>query len=254
MSWLVDTEKTTSRNCLHSTRLAVSLVAEENGKTHENQTLFRHSCAVGNRMPGRGRARSRQQGQTRGHARNHATTPSSKAAAEVIASGELTGKSCEVTLLHHPPGLKAKRLLRAGRRQGTVVLRIRTAPRGWNRRAHAQVARLAQLRLCRFRRLGYPRIRRSRPSWKAPSSATSTPTPTRAIARTRKSTNSPSSQMATAGKLQSALERSARHRRIAELHPRPGQRTIQPHDPDHPRRARQADGAGSRPEVRGLWR
>ena len=37
-----------------------------------------------------------------------------KAAAEVIASGELTGKSCEVTLLHHPPGLKAKRLLVLG--------------------------------------------------------------------------------------------------------------------------------------------
>ena len=37
-----------------------------------------------------------------------------KAAAEVIASGELTGKACEVTLLHHPPGLKAKRLLVLG--------------------------------------------------------------------------------------------------------------------------------------------
>ena len=34
-----------------------------------------------------------------------------KAAAEVIASGELTGKSFETTLLHHPAGLKAKRLL-----------------------------------------------------------------------------------------------------------------------------------------------
>ncbi len=37
-----------------------------------------------------------------------------KAAAEVIASGELTGKNCEVTLLHHPAGLKAKRLLILG--------------------------------------------------------------------------------------------------------------------------------------------
>ena len=37
-----------------------------------------------------------------------------KAAAEVIANGELTGKSCEVTLLHHPAGLKAKRLLLIG--------------------------------------------------------------------------------------------------------------------------------------------
>src|SRR5215469_15063497 len=37
-----------------------------------------------------------------------------KAAAEVIASGELTGKSLETTLLHHPAGLKAKRLLVLG--------------------------------------------------------------------------------------------------------------------------------------------
>ena len=37
-----------------------------------------------------------------------------KAAAEVIASGELSGKSCETTLLHHPAGLKAKRLLILG--------------------------------------------------------------------------------------------------------------------------------------------
>lgn len=37
-----------------------------------------------------------------------------KAAEEVIASGELAGKSCEVTLLHHPQGLKAKRLLVLG--------------------------------------------------------------------------------------------------------------------------------------------
>ncbi|MGC2197520.1 MAG: leucyl aminopeptidase [Terriglobales bacterium] len=37
-----------------------------------------------------------------------------KAAAEVIANGELTGKSCEATLLHHPAGLKARRLLLLG--------------------------------------------------------------------------------------------------------------------------------------------
>jgi len=37
-----------------------------------------------------------------------------KAAAEVIASGELSGKNCETTLLHHPAGLKAKRFLVLG--------------------------------------------------------------------------------------------------------------------------------------------
>ena len=37
-----------------------------------------------------------------------------KAAAEVIANGEATGKNCEVTLIHHPAGLKARRLLLLG--------------------------------------------------------------------------------------------------------------------------------------------
>ena len=37
-----------------------------------------------------------------------------KAAAEVIASGEATGKNCEVTLIHHPAGVKARRLLLLG--------------------------------------------------------------------------------------------------------------------------------------------
>jgi leucyl aminopeptidase len=41
-----------------------------------------------------------------------------KAAAEVIASGEVTGKTFEITLLHHPAGLKAKRLLLLGGGKG----------------------------------------------------------------------------------------------------------------------------------------
>src|SRR5271166_2388426 len=36
------------------------------------------------------------------------------AAADLIASGEVTGKMLEVTLLHKPAGLKAKRLLLIG--------------------------------------------------------------------------------------------------------------------------------------------
>ena len=46
--------------------------------------------------------------------------------------------------------------------------------------------------------------------------------------------------------------RSAHCRRVAELRARPGQRTLQPHDADHPGRARKKDGAGSRLEVRSL--
>ena len=37
-----------------------------------------------------------------------------KAAAGLLASGEITGKAFETALLHNPPGLKAKRLLVAG--------------------------------------------------------------------------------------------------------------------------------------------
>src|SRR5436190_3683855 len=37
-----------------------------------------------------------------------------EAAADVITSGELTGKTFETTLIHHPPKLKAKRLLLLG--------------------------------------------------------------------------------------------------------------------------------------------
>src|SRR5260370_27986962 len=37
-----------------------------------------------------------------------------KAAAELIASGEVTGKAMETVLVHRPEGLKAKRLLIVG--------------------------------------------------------------------------------------------------------------------------------------------
>jgi leucyl aminopeptidase len=37
-----------------------------------------------------------------------------KAVAEVISNGEATGKNCEVTLIHHPTGVKARRLLLLG--------------------------------------------------------------------------------------------------------------------------------------------
>ena len=40
--------------------------------------------------------------------------PVREAAKDVIASGEVTGKSFETTLLHRPAGLKAKRLLLLG--------------------------------------------------------------------------------------------------------------------------------------------
>ena len=75
-----------------------------------------------------------------------------KAAAEVIASGELTGRNFETTLLHHPAGLKAKRLLVLGggkstkfsqfdlrRLAGAAVRALKylggTVPKKWRSRA-----------------------------------------------------------------------------------------------------------------------
>ena len=50
-----------------------------------------------------------------------------EACAEVIASGEVTGKMLEITLLHNPAKLKAKRRTAARRRQGQEFLGFRVA-------------------------------------------------------------------------------------------------------------------------------
>ncbi len=63
----------------------------------------------------------------------------------------------------------------------------------------------------------------------------------------------PSNVPATARRCKGSGKRPAsrtHRRRVAELHSRPGQRTLQPHDAHHNGRARQEDGGGSRPEVR----
>ena len=46
------------------------------------------------------------------------------AAADLLASGELTGKPFETNLLHKPAGLKAKRLLLVSRRQREEVCQL----------------------------------------------------------------------------------------------------------------------------------
>ena len=50
-----------------------------------------------------------------------------EAAREVIASGEVTGKALETTLLHHPAKLKARRLLvvGGGKAKGFTALDLR---------------------------------------------------------------------------------------------------------------------------------
>ena len=113
-----------------------------------------------------------------------------KAVAEVIANGEATGKNCEVTLIHHPTGVKARRLLLLGGGKAANFSGFEL------RRLAGTAVRTLKSRAC----AALP----SRSRWpdadggqgrssKAPSSATSIPTTTRATARTRRSTRSPSS-------------------------------------------------------------
>ena len=126
---------------------------------------------------------------------NAPTPPCAKRPRNVISSGEVTGKSFETTLLHHPAGLKAKRLLLVGGGKAKIFpprnCASSPAPPCARSRARASAALPS---LCP--RTASPLSKTlSAPSSKAHSSATSTPTTTRAIARTttRRSTPSPSS-------------------------------------------------------------
>jgi leucyl aminopeptidase len=108
-----------------------------------------------------------------------------EAAKDVIASGEVTGKSqFETTLLHNPAGLKAKRLLLIGGGKGQEFFRRGVAQTRRRRRPHAERQKHPQLRLrSPETEFGVPHPTRCARSSKAPSSATSIPATTRAIAR-----------------------------------------------------------------------
>ena len=71
------------------------------------------------------------------------------AAADLIASGEVTGKMLETTLLHKPAGLKAKRLLLIGGGKAKSLLLLRTAQAGRRCCAQSQSQRPEELRLRR---------------------------------------------------------------------------------------------------------
>src|SRR6476646_3379530 len=60
-----------------------------------------------------------------------------KAYPELLSSGEIAGKPLELTLLHHPAGLKAKRILLAG-----LGKQARVTPADWRRAAGAAIRHL----------------------------------------------------------------------------------------------------------------
>ena len=57
--------------------------------------------------------------------------------ADLLVSGEMTGKPFEINLLHKPAGLKAKRLLLIGGGAAKKFYQLRSAPHRRSRRAHA---------------------------------------------------------------------------------------------------------------------
>ncbi len=170
-----------------------------------------------------------------------------QAAAQVIASGEMTGKNFESTLIHNPTGLKAKRLLLlgGGKAQAFSGFELR-------RVAGTAVRTLKSRSLRSF-------------AFEIPKNGVSAEQAVKAIvegafvgnfdADTYKSDRKDQKIDAltvVADRLRQvagSARRSAHHRRIAELHPRTRERAFKPHDADHARRPREKDGAGSRTEV-----
>ena len=67
------------------------------------------------------------------------------AAADLIASGEVTGKMLELTLLHKPQGLKAKRLLLIGGGKAKKFTSARIAQAGRRRGPQSQGKRTEEL-------------------------------------------------------------------------------------------------------------
>ena len=70
-----------------------------------------------------------------------------EAAAEVFASGEAAGKPLEITLLHHPAKLKAKKLLLLGGGRPRSFPHSNCAS-GRRRGASAQITRRKEFRFC----------------------------------------------------------------------------------------------------------
>ena len=184
-----------------------------------------------------------------------------EAAKDVIASGEVTAKSFETTLLHRPAGLKAKRLLLVG---GGKARNFSAAEL---RKLAGAAVRTLKSKSIRSFAFALPEN-----GIAAGVSASLCKEAVRAIVEgafvgnfepgyyksDRKDKDNdqkidavtivvPSRRYRSPGKLPAGC---AHRRRVAELHPRPGQRTLQPHDPNHSGRARQEDGRRSRPEMR----
>ena len=116
--------------------------------------------------------------------------------ADLLTSGELSGKPFETDLLHKPNGLKAKRLLLVSGGPAKKFSSLRSAAHCRSRCPLSEIPRHSQFRF----RCAAGNSRQTKPfapSSKAHTSGTLIPTTTAAIAKTRRLTLSPSSPAAT---------------------------------------------------------
>ena len=106
-------------------------------------------------------------------------------AADLLASGEVSGKTFETNLMHRPVTLTAKRLLLVERRRREKVLQLRSAAHCRSRGARAQ-SRAASAVSPSSRRLAFLPKKRCGRSSKARMSAISIPTTIAATAKIRR--------------------------------------------------------------------
>ncbi len=145
----------------------------------------------------------------------------------VLASGEFGASGNETVLLHAPANFKAKRLLVVGLGKSGEGDGARVAQSGRNGGSFCQAAHHSRTGDRGARRIRSRSTRGGDGRWsRAASSATSIPTCIVPTARTRASSRSrwsPDPRMPTRHACRSGISRRRDHRRIAELHPYPGQ-------------------------------
>ena len=167
-----------------------------------------------------------------------------EAAAEVIASGEATGKTLETTMLHHPAKLRPNGCCCSAAASG------KTFSASDLRRLAGAAVRTFKSGVCAVslsssqKTEGKPG-KPSKPLWKGHSS----------VIRVRHLQSDRKDQKIDAltviakgdqGRLQKSLDEARIVWRIAELYPRVAERALQPDDANRSGRTGQEDGAGSR--------
>ncbi len=165
----------------------------------------------------------------------------------LVASGEITGKSLELVLLHFPEGLVGEKAAPRRSREAREVRRLRPAQDRRNGAAPSEIARREEVRIpharrrtrtrggagCR-RRADRRRFRVEQISHREKEARDPVRLARRIRCRPRRGSHS-------------RHRPRPRHRRIAEFRARSDQRAFEQADAAHARRERRGHGQGSRP-------